>query len=848
MLALLALLAVVRPGHARAAEFAIAPGSFSAGLFDAEGNPLQLAGAHPDHLSIHFGLELGETTPRDLAFELPPGLAIDAAAVPTCSRQVVVAEEECPPESRVGSIEIAVSGGQHGELPLFAEEALPGEPVSIAGPPSLSLPVAVELRPDFGITVALTDLSSLPIEEGRLELWGVPADHQTGTSIPRKALLSAPSECGPLSFGFRARSQEEEAPWLTATAETPPLTGCQALDFEPALGFQLSDPAADSPTGLRVDLTVPQNDSADGQASAQVKEINVTMPPGISISPGGVAPLSVCSDAQLGLDDAGEAHCPVSSRIGSVELFSPGIEGAQTGAIYLGQGQAGQRLRIFVVSHVIGTTVKFAGALGSGSTSGPFTTSLHGLPPLSFSQIVMNLEGGPAALFATPLTCGPISARASFVPYGGGPAREASAKLTIGPAPPSSRCSEPPPFSPRLSTVTSTHRAGRPVSISTTVSRAPGEQLPSGFSVTMPAGLVARLGSIQACPPASIESASCPAASRMGSVLAQVGSGPDTVSLPGGFYLTGPYRGSPIGALIELGGRIGPFDLGTVALRGGAKLDPRSGRLTVSTDSLPAAVEGVSIRFRSIRLSMDRPGLLRNPTSCRPNSTEATLQAQGGAIVEISNPFRTVGCRRLGFRPAMRMTLFGRRELHRHGRPGLRTVMRTRPGDANLRALDMALPSALGFAAGGMREICSRRDAIDLECPPGSRIGGVDVNTALLGQPLAGSLFVVQPHGDGLPDVSAVLRGGGLEVSLTGKQVRRKGRLALEMSGISDVPMSSLVMTVQPGGAFSLRARPCKGSKPRHFEAPVAIEAQNGARRKLDVQVGVRARCERGAG
>jgi hypothetical protein len=840
-------LLLVGPAPAAAGEFGIAPEGFTARMLNAEGNPEDRAGAHPDRLLIDFALNLEGSSARDLGFDLPPGLAINAAAVQPCPRQLVEAGEECPAASQVGSFELVLSGGTAGKLALFELESPPGQPVAFGTRSSFSSPVTTELRPgDFGISVEVSELPQEPIVEGHLELWGVPADHQKGTSIPREALLSAPSSCGPLAFGLRVRSWEEGAPWLSATAETPALTGCQDLSFEPGVQVSLTDPVADSPTGLRTVLSMPEESGAEELAQAQIKDVTIAMPTGIGLSPGGAIGLSACSDAELGLGNGAAAHCPASSKVGMVELASPAIVGALTGTIFLATEKPGQRFRVFVVVDAAGTTLKFVGALRTAADGERLSAVVQGLPPLAISHLAISFDGGSGALLASPLACGTAVTDADFDPYGGGSSVTVAAGVPVAPVPPATSCSAA-PFSPQLTTTTTTRRAGRPTSFSSTVRRRQGEQLPARLAVTLPAGLSAQLGAVPACPPAAIAAASCPAASRVGSVLAEIGSGPSSAAVRGGLYVTGAYRHTPFGVLIELPAVIGPFDLGSISLRGGAELDARSGRLTVTTDRLPASFEGVQVRFQTIELSMDRPGFVRNPTNCAASGTDVLLEAQEGASARASSPFRARACKRLGFRPTMRIALVGRKQLHRHGRPGLRATVRMPPGDANLRALKMSLPPALTFSSGGLEEICSRADAIAGRCPAKSRIGSASATTSLLGEPLRGSLYVAQPDGSGLPDIWVLLRGGGIEVNLKGSGVSRHGRFVIELGGLPDIPLSSFALKLRPGGAISLAASACRGDRPRRLQAPVAIAGQNAAHRALQVQVGLGVDCTVGS-
>src|SRR5262249_41985315 len=156
---------------------------------------------------------------------------------------------------------LILAGGQEGVLPIFQLEPQPGQLLSFGSVPAFDISLESELRADdFGVSLRATDLPPEPILEGHVDLWGVPADHQSGTSIPRRPLLTLPSVCGPMEFGFQTRSSEEGAPLVSATTETLPLEGCEGLRFRPGLDARLSDPVADSPTGLRLDIGVPGED------------------------------------------------------------------------------------------------------------------------------------------------------------------------------------------------------------------------------------------------------------------------------------------------------------------------------------------------------------------------------------------------------------------------------------------------------------------------------------------------------------------------------------------------------------------------------------------------------------
>jgi hypothetical protein len=292
---------------------------------------------------------------------------------------------------------------------------------------------------------------------------------------------------------------------------------------------------------------------------------------------------------------------------------------------------------------------------------------------------------------------------------------------------------------------------------------------------------------------------------------------------------------------------VGPFELGTVAFRAAAEIDGRSGRVRVSTDRLPSVVEGLPIRFQTIVLALDRAGLVHNPTSCGPHTFDATLESQEGAVAALSSPYRVSGCRRLGFAPRLRATLIRRGPLRRHAGVGLRVSARFRRGDAGLRSLAFTLPKALKLGIGGLEEICSRADARRSLCPRGSRVGTSRARTPLLDEPLEGSIYVVQPRGNGEPDLWVALAAGGVKLTIEGRGENDRGRFHAKLAGLPDMPLSSFTMRLGAAGddLLSLAADPCAGPTAR-LRTDVFATAQNGARRKLGLTIATGSRCDAG--
>jgi hypothetical protein len=850
-LALLGLVASMVPAlaaRADAAEFGIAPGGFTARMFDADGNPENIAGSHPDRLQISFALNVEGTgtTPRDLVFELPPGLAGDPGAVPPCPRALYESEEGCSPESQVGVIMSRTVGGSPVNLPFFALEPEPDELLSFGSTSDVELPFASELRPsDFGFTLKASDLPHIAITEGRFELWGIPADHQSGTAIERRPYLTAPSSCTPAVFTLRVRAWEEGAPWLSETTDTGgPLEGCETLDFAPRLDMRMGNPVADSPTGLRLDLIAPEEGDPDEPADANIENVEIALPEGITISPGGAQKASVCGDAQFKPDSTLPPQCPDSSKVGTAEFAMPALGDAVTGTVYLGESHPGQRMRMLVSALVRGTAVKFVSAMLVDPKTGHLTTRLNGLPQIAIHRLSLQLGGGVDALLASPLACGPATASARFDPYGGGAPVRSLASVMIGPRIAGTTCPGPIPFSPKLTASSSPAKAGAPTAFSVSLLRQDGELLPRRMSMTLPAGLSPGLGGIQPCEGAALVAGDCPDSSAVGQMIARVGSGPSTVALSGDVYVTGPYRRAPFGLLIGLHGPSGPFDLGAMSVRAAADFT-RDGRVTVTTDPLPLAIEGLPIRFQAIQLLMNRPGLVRNPTSCKAGSVDGTIEASSGLAIAVRGPFTVRHCRQLPFDPRLRLSLGA--DSSRDSSPVLTLAMRPRRGDANLRSLRMSLPPELGFNAGALREICSVPDATSGECPAAARVGTATAFTPLLSGGLSGGVYLVRPHGSGIPDMWVIASADGVRLELHGRTVSSHGQMVTKLGGLPDMPLSRLRLRLgdRGPGFLSLKGGACRHGYPRRLTSALSTLGQNGLRRQSEVPLRMRVHCPR---
>jgi hypothetical protein len=842
-----ALAALVLSPTMAQAEFGFKPGYPKLAILDAVGGPYATAGGHPDRILIQLGFNLDEGkaagNPKEIQLRLPPGFSGNAADAPVCLRHDFGGAEPfedgnfCPPESQIGVFTIWF-GEESFETPLYNIETLPDEAGLIGGTGFGKNAFPLQIRPDdFGLTIRQPEMiQTLVLGGSDIELWGIPADHLTETPMPRRPFVTLPARCdaGPLPVTVAMRSWQEPDRWVTATADTgTPLTGCDALSFQPTVGFSLDNPSLDSPSGATIGLDLPQSEDPNGRASIPTKAASVVLPAGVSISPGAAGGLTACADADLHRGSSQPAACPPTAKVGTVELDGPQTRQPLTGTLYLGQERPGERFRFFVVAEDGGISAKFVGTLQVDPVSGRTTARLEDLPELAFAHIGLHFDGGPRALLTTPLTCGSLGANGTFTPHGGFKAVQSSASTSVEHGVDGGPCPARPPFAPSFSGGSTNARAGAATGVTVTLRRQGGEQLPDRFSTELPAGLSAALGSVERCGDQASAAGSCPAASRVGSVVAELGSGPRLAKIDGDAYLGGPYKGAPFSLALVLDAAIGPFDFGTEVTRAAVRVDRTTARVSIETDSLPREIEGIPVRFRTIGLDIDRPGFLRNPTSCEPAAVEISVRSVTGAVSRASNPFAVSGCDSLRFRPELAMRLTNKAQLHANGDPGMRIGIRARGQNlTNTKGADIALPGYLRLNSASKREICARQAAIEGRCQALSKVGTATGHMPMLDGRLEGTIHLVQPEGKGPPELWTTIDSTGVRFDIHGKLSNRDGRVHTNLVDLPDAPMTDLSLQLKGGkhGILSLKSNPC-APKARRARATVAFEGQNRAYR-----------------
>jgi hypothetical protein len=862
------------------------------GTTDIQGLPTRLAGAHPDlTTTIRFA---GSDDVRDIRVELPLGFSGDPTAYPTCTSQLLAAGNAtghgksslCPIDSQVGKVDVFDLPGDTANglfLPLYNLAPERGEAAVFAfNYLGVVARIVVGVRAgDYGLTAEARGISEgQPISGLRVTLWGVPADtshdpqrllgdsylnngnHPSGAD--RVSFLTSPTSCpGTASVTTVAVDSWLQPGLFYSTSFDADLggspfvsEGCSQLDFSPTIEARPSTNLADSPSGLNVDLHVPQALTADpdGLAEAHLRDAELTLPAGMSVNPASAAGLGACSPAQIGLNtpvgeplahfDGNPAHCPDSSKLGTVEVDTPVLDHPLKGTIYLAsqnQNPFGSLLALYIAIEdpLTGTIIKLAGHPVADPQNGQLRISFDRNAQLPFEDLKVSLFNGPRAALRTPITCDNFTTTSRMTPWSSPEGSDATPSDTFAITngannTPCLKSAGEAPNKPTFSAGTADPAAGTFSPFVLKLARADGTQPLRSIDATLPKGLLAKLAGIPYCPDAALAAAagksgraeqaspSCPATSRVGSVTVGAGAGSTPLYVGAEAYLTGPYKGAPLSLSIIAPAVAGPFDLGTVVVRNALYVDPESAQVHAVSDPIPTILQGIPLDIRSIALSIDRPGFILNPTSCAPTAVKGGALSVFGQSASLTSPFQVGGCAALGFKPKLAIDLQGATKRNRY--PALRATLQARPGDANIGKAVVSLPHSAFLAQNHIKTICTRVQFAASACPAASVYGTARAISPLLDKPLEGPVYL-RSSSNTLPDLVADLK-GQLEVALVGRIDSVKGGIRTSFESVPDAPITKFTLSMQGGkkGLLVNSRNLCAGAN----KATVELDAQSG--------------------
>ncbi len=771
-----------------------------------------------------FGPVALPALPKDLRLNMPPGMVGNPSAFAKCTEDEFKINQ-CPVGAQIGVAVVTVAD------PLDSQEAVPlfnmvparGEPARFGFKDQGAvgfLDVSVRTGGDYGVTISANNITqTAAFLSAQITTWGWPGDprhnnsrgygcvgfkiFEIGCNSPEDTItapfLSLPTACGvdpskePFKMSIEGDSWPEPAPgdpsepvgdWQPFVQEPVPyvlhdgagplaLDGCNKLSFEPSIKVTPDSTEASKPSGLNVDVHVPQQEVLipSGLAESDVKDITVALPEGVAVNTAGADGLEACSEKEIGFTGVGsegadlftsglpapagapaEPFCPNGSKIGTVKIKTPLLEHELEGAVYLASQEAnpfGSLVAIYLVAEdpVSGVLIKLPGEV-SLSETGQIVGVFNNSPQLPFEDAELHFFGGERAPLATPALCKGKPATesepgeegyrsvASIAPWSGNEAVGSSSEFDITTGPNGSPCpngrpySSSPgqlPFAPSLTAGTTSNQAAGFSPFTMTMSREDGNQPLRGVKLAMPLGLLGMLSSVTPCEEARANAGTCGPESLIGETTVSVGVGGQPYTVTGGkVYITGPYRGAPYGLSIVNPAKAGPFDLEHTAVhspscdclivRAKIEVDSRTAALTVTANSsgegsIPTILEGIPLQIKHVNVTINRSGFTFNPSDCDPLQIGGSLTSSEGASTSLSVPFQVTNCAALAFKPTFAASTTG--HTSRTEGASLTTTV-TYPStpqgtEANIAKVKVSLPAKLPARLSTLQKACPEK-------------------------------------------------------------------------------------------------------------------------------------------
>ena len=848
---------------------------------------------------------------RDVLIDLPPGMIGNPLAVPRCTRQDFEGSSpHCPPSTQVGVIFPVIPGVGKVSGPIYNVVPPPGVPAQLGfSAAGLNALQNASLRTEEGYGLRVTT-NGLPLEVTSVvaAVWGVPADpgHDArrggqaasgvgpplSTDAPELPFLTLPADCSaPLVTTVSVDSKInpgnfvfESAKSLGSGGEPEALSGCGSVSFSPQVTAAPSSRLASNPAGLDFELKLPNEGlmNPGGIVETEPEKVEVALPEGVTANPAFAEGITPCSEAAYGaerLKSALGSGCPEASKLGSVIAHSPLLEEPIEGSLYLAapyENEFGSLVAIYMVLRAPerGILVKQAGEVIPDPRTGQLVTTFEGLPPVPFSDFKLHFREGARAPLVTPPVCGEYRTVAKLYPFSAPNTpvtREASFQIERGAEGGACPPGGTPPFRPGLLAGSINNAAGAYSPFNLRLFRTDAEQEITHFSIKLPPGITGKLAGIPFCSDLQIAAAkaregqphggaeelvspSCPAASEVGHTLVGAGVGGTLAYVPGKVYLAGPYNGSQLSIVAITAAKAGPFDLGTVVVREALRINPETAEVFVDatgSDPIPHIVNGIPVHLRDIRVYVDRPSFVLNPTSCAPTSTASTVLGSGTDFaseaddqpVTVTTRFQAADCASLAYKPAVALKLRG--STKRGGTPALTAILRPRQGDANSKTIAVALPHSEFLEQGHIKTVCTRVQFKEgagngTSCPAGSIYGHAKAWTPLLSDPLEGPVILRTNPEHTLPDLVLALH-GLIDFDAVGRIDSFHNGIRNTFEGVPDAPVTKVEVAFQGGkkGLLVNSTDICKGS----HKATTNYTAQSG--KSYEAKVPLQAQCKK---
>lgn len=448
-------------------------------------------------------------------------------------------------------------------VPVFNLEPGPGEPARF-GFESFHVPVilntSIRTGEDYGATVSVENTSdAVEVLGSRVTIWGTPEDERHNSARGWECLgrgsyaahIHPTPKCGeheaanekhafltlPTSCGSQEAAMEGVAWGGTPVPPVPNskfnLTGCNGLEFDPSIVVTPDKHTASTPSGLTVEVNVPQNGtlSEEQRAEADIKATTLALPPGLETSAGAANYLQTCEVGAAGFaglnSDKGsvlgaelekqsfsslspvsrqeglEPTCPNEAKVGTVEINTPFLAKPVTGSLYLATQDTNpfsSPLVLYLIAEEPESRVqvKLAGEVEI-TPSGQLISTFKNTPQAAFEHLKLHLfngssSGAETAAQATPAFCGSYEANAGFKTWSAEPGQaepegKAGSSFAITSGPHGGACTqlgEKLPFAPSFHAGPTNPEAGKYSPFTLTIARPDGSQALKGIDMELP--------------------------------------------------------------------------------------------------------------------------------------------------------------------------------------------------------------------------------------------------------------------------------------------------------------------------------------------------------------------------
>jgi hypothetical protein len=819
---------------------------------------------------------------KDIVVNLPLGFVGSTLAAPQCTEAQLDSQSHCPPATIVGHLTTEpLTFGPTINGPIWniaPERGHPAEFGYIDVLKSTHIAGYVSVVPTaagYVLQFVAPDIPEVVLHRIVVTFYGDPAlrDGTGGVQVP---FFTNPTACsdGPQvaklwmdSWKHPARFQSgslypadlQEPAWAKAESKSPAVSGCNGLQFTPELAVAPTTHEADKPSGLEFETRLAQSEVFGASATPALKDLTVAFPEGMTVDPSSADGLGVCSEAQVGYDgpalfdfSAAAPECPESSKIGTLELETPLIPAKLYGEVYLASQNENpfhSTFAIYVVVNdpVTGVVLKIPGELKADPHTGRLTSVFDQNPQLPFSDLKVHFFGGPRAELTTPPNCGSYTTGSIMEPWSApdsGPTGNPFSSFVIDEG-----CATG--FAPMFVGGSTNLQAGQYTPFVGSFSREDRDQELSGLTMHLPPGMLADVANVPLCPEAQANAGTCPESTRVGTVEAGAGPGPNPLFVPGKIYLTGPYNGGPYGLSVVVPADPGPFDFGLVVVRQSLRIDPLTAAVTAVSDPFPTILDpvgangqttGIPIKLRRVDFDIDRPGFTFNPTSCNKLEVSGTVRSTQGASSNLAVPFQVTNCATLKFAPKLSVSTSGKTSRANGASLTAKLSYPSAPQGTytNVARVTVELPKALPSRLTTLQKACTAAqfDADPAGCPPASRIGFASVRTPILAGVLSGPVIFVSHGGEAFPSLTIVLQGDGVTIELVGSTfISRSGITSTTFKMVPDSPFSTFELTLPEGPYSALAANGDLCA--RKLAMPTEFVGQNGAeiRKRTAVRV-----------